>query len=77
MVRLQQCVRKTLSFVLVGVACQALAVIAQQYLPDDPIRKYRRSGLHKMRACRASMRSTISCTTPRNTRRLLRHRVWA
>ena len=39
MVRLQQCVRKTLSFVLVGVACQALAVIAQQYRPDDPIQK--------------------------------------
>jgi hypothetical protein len=39
MVRLQQCVRKTLSFILVGVACQALAVIAPQYRPDDPIQK--------------------------------------
>jgi hypothetical protein len=39
MVRLQQCVRKTLSLVLVGVACQAPAVIAQQYRPDDPIQK--------------------------------------
>ena len=39
MVRLQQCVRKTLSFVLVGVACQAPAAIAQQYHPDDPIQK--------------------------------------
>ena len=39
MVRLQQCVRKTLSFVLVGVACQATAAIAQKYLPDDPISK--------------------------------------
>jgi hypothetical protein len=39
MVRLQQCVRKTLSFVLVGVACQAPVVIAQQYRPDDPIQK--------------------------------------
>jgi hypothetical protein len=39
MVRLQQCIRKTLSFVLVGVACQALAGIAQQYRPDDPIQK--------------------------------------
>ena len=77
MVRLQQCVRKTLSFVLVGVACQALQSIAQQYRPDDPIRKYRRSGLHKTPACRASMRSTISCTTPRNTRRLRRRRVLA
>jgi hypothetical protein len=36
MVRLQQCVRKTLSFVLVGVACHA---VAQKYLPDDPISK--------------------------------------
>ena len=39
MVRLQQCIRKTLSFVLVGVACQAPAGIAQQYRPDDPIPK--------------------------------------
>ena len=39
MVRLQQCVRKTLSFVLVGLACQATAAIAQKYLPDDPISK--------------------------------------
>jgi len=39
MVRLQQCVRKTLSFVLVGVACQASALIAQQYHSDDPIQK--------------------------------------
>jgi hypothetical protein len=39
MVRLQQCVRKTLSFVLVGVACQTPVVIAQQYRPDDPIQK--------------------------------------
>ena len=39
MVRLQQCVRKTLSFVLVGVACQATAAIAQQYRQDDPIQK--------------------------------------
>jgi hypothetical protein len=37
MVRLQRCVRKTLSFVLVSVACQATAAIAQKYLPDDPI----------------------------------------
>jgi hypothetical protein len=39
MVRLQQCVRKTLSFVLVGVVCQASAIIAQQYHADDPIQK--------------------------------------
>ena len=39
MVRLQRCIRKTLSFVLVAVACQARAVIAQQYRPDDPIPK--------------------------------------
>jgi hypothetical protein len=39
MVRLQRCVRKTLSFVLVSVACQATAAIAQKYLPDDPISK--------------------------------------
>jgi hypothetical protein len=39
MVRLQRCVRKTLSFVLVGVACHATAAIAQKYLPDDPISK--------------------------------------
>jgi hypothetical protein len=39
MVRLQQCIRKALSFVLVGVACQAQAVIAQQYRSDDPIQK--------------------------------------
>jgi hypothetical protein len=39
MVRLQQCVWKTLSFVLVGVACQATAAIAQQYHQDDPIQK--------------------------------------
>ena len=39
MVRLQQCVRKTLSFVLTGVVCQATASIAQQYHQDDPIQK--------------------------------------
>jgi hypothetical protein len=39
MVRLQQCVWKTLSFVLVSVSFQAPAVIAQQYRPDDPIQK--------------------------------------
>ena len=39
MVRLQQCVRKTLSFVLAGVACQAIAAIGQQYRQDDPIQK--------------------------------------
>jgi hypothetical protein len=39
MVRLQQCVRKTLSFVLVGIACQATAAFAQHYRPDDPIQK--------------------------------------
>src|SRR6201994_521088 len=39
MVRLQQCVRKTLSFVLVGGAFQATAAFAQQYRPDDPIQK--------------------------------------
>jgi hypothetical protein len=39
MVRLQQCVWKTLSFVLVGAVCQAAVVIAQQYRPDDPIQK--------------------------------------
>jgi hypothetical protein len=39
MVRLQQCVRKTLSFVLTGVVCQATAAIAQQYHQDDPIQK--------------------------------------
>jgi hypothetical protein len=39
MVRLQQCVRKTLSFFLVGVACHAATAIAQKYLPDDPISK--------------------------------------
>jgi len=39
MVRLQQCVRKTLSFVLAGVVCQTPIAIAQQYRPDDPIQK--------------------------------------
>ena len=39
MVRLQQCVRKTLSCILVGVACHAVAAVAQKYLPDDPISK--------------------------------------
>src|ERR1700677_913311 len=39
MVRLQRCVRKTLSFVLVGVACHATAAIAQKDLPEDPISK--------------------------------------
>jgi hypothetical protein len=39
MVRLQQSVRKTLSFVLVGVACHATTAVAQKYLPDDPISK--------------------------------------
>ena len=39
MVRFQQRIRKALSFVLVGTACQAATLIAQQFLPDDPIQK--------------------------------------
>src|ERR1700761_5512066 len=39
MVRFQQCVRKALSFILVGTACHASTLIAQQFLPDDPIKK--------------------------------------
>ncbi|WP_035353346.1 hypothetical protein [Edaphobacter aggregans] len=39
MVRFQQRVRKALSFVLVSTACQAATLIAQQFLPDDPIKK--------------------------------------
>jgi hypothetical protein len=37
MVRLQQCVRKALSFVLVGVACSV--GVAQKYRSDDPIER--------------------------------------
>jgi hypothetical protein len=39
MVRLQSCVWKTSSFVLVCVGWHATAAIAQRYLPDDPISK--------------------------------------
>ena len=56
MVRLQRCVRKTLSFVLVSVACQATAAIAHKYLPDDPISKVpeaesaQKAGVHSINA---------------------------
>lgn len=39
MVRFQQCVRKTLSFVLITTVCHATTLVAQQFLSDDPIKK--------------------------------------
>jgi hypothetical protein len=39
MVRLQQCIRKTLSFVLAGITCPTGAVLGQHYHLDDPIQK--------------------------------------
>jgi hypothetical protein len=70
MVRLQQCVRKALSFVLTGVVCQAIAAIAQRYHPDDPIQKVpevesaQKSGVQSINALYDFMRHSAKYKTP-------------
>jgi hypothetical protein len=76
MVRLQRCVRKTLSFVLVGVACHATAAIAQKYLPDDPISKVpevgsaQNAGVQSINAIYDFMYHSAKYQTPPATRSL-------
>ena len=68
MVRLQQCVRKALSFVLVGMACPA--AIAQQYHSDDPIQKVlevgsaQKAGVQSINAIYDFMYHSVKYKTP-------------